>query len=66
MQTQARILFPDGRAHIVPLLSQPRSGEKLAALGVQEGAWIVADFRTTDNPDAPYDVWVHPPQPGLN
>jgi hypothetical protein len=58
MYDQARIVVPDGRAHIVPLLEQPARGSDLAALGVREGAWIVADFRSTDNPNAPYDVWV--------
>jgi hypothetical protein len=48
-------------AGAVPLLKEPTRGGELSALGVRQGAWVVADFRTTDNPDVPYDVWVHPP-----
>jgi hypothetical protein len=55
---QARIWFPDGRAHVVPLLEQPKHGLELRALGVRPNAWIVADVRTSENGDLLYDVWV--------
>jgi hypothetical protein len=58
MREQARVWFPDGRAHVVPLRAEPRRGHELIALGVRKGAWIVEDMRANGNRDTPYDVWV--------
>jgi hypothetical protein len=33
---QARIWFPDGRTHVVPLLEEPKRGAELRALGVRQ------------------------------
>jgi hypothetical protein len=55
---QVRVWLPDGRTRIVPLLEQPRRGEKLSALGIVANAWVVVDLRASDETDLLYDVWV--------
>lgn len=55
---QVRVWYPDGRAHIVPLLETPKRGAELNALGVRPKRWVVGDVRAGHNGDVLFDVWV--------